>query len=808
MKKWVKKLYLLGFSPLPIGAHSKEPRIFKKGDIKNFHYERPPEKQIDSWLDQGAYENMALLMGSAHGNICCIDVDDPKALNILDMNTEIMMQEGYWITDTPGEPGRCHIFMINEGDIDFTRKTKHNIELRGNEHYVMFYPSVNGKNRIWDFQNTKDIDKLVVPKTGNAAVVWTNITDALTEHYGEEDESLNTMKKNEFYDKSPECIRLAWENGAKKGERNSIIFALSSWCNQVGIPEDVAEVTILGWFESKCEQGDMSKLKILNSIHDSYQGNETGCTYIQNNTRFCPYDEKKQCKFFHPEIKDKEALLEKYKVLKINDKGKVTGKYYNRFGELILNEHDLHVRKIKVDKYLTKAPLYYYNKGIYLPDADSEIKKIVLEYFKDASDRERKEVLSYIRDKIQPTDLSELMADPRYICVKNGILNIETNEFIDHTPEMFFLSKLPVDCKPDAKCPEIKKRLKEIIGDDPKQFKFLRNIFGYCLYRDTPFDVIIIFYGTGANGKTVIMGLIEFLVGSENICETKLHLLATNRFESGNLEGKHVALTSELSAKQIEDSEMLKDISGGKYIRAEIKGGSIYKFKNHAKLISAANKLPVIKDKTYGMSRRLNTLVFYNKFPKRAKSTIMKLHEVLAADSEEMSGLLNWSIEGLKDTLKNGHLDEPVIKCDGEVIGGMERYDELRDSHFRFVRGYIQFSNDDKLPTQNVYDIYERWAKIYDLPIVRKSVLFQAIKNRAYNLKKSQEFTKIPEEFSTTDTKKDGKRVKCRAYRHIRWYTPFEIEEKSDQKKIVESREYKEEKLMKELNEKNVEELN
>ena len=110
-------------------------------------------------------------------------------------------------------------------------------------------------------------------------------------------------------------------------------------------------------------------------------------------------------------------------------------------------------------------------------------------------------------------------------------------------------------------------------------------------------------------------------------------------------------LHADLSDSAVKMTGKLKMLTGGDLIPAEFKFGTPFTFVNHAKLIFSANKPPEIMEDTSGIWRHVRLIVFPYKFS--GQGADKKLFKKLTTP-EELSGLLNWALEGLERLRANG----------------------------------------------------------------------------------------------------------------------------------------------------------
>jgi hypothetical protein len=103
--------------------------------------------------------------------------------------------------------------------------------------------------------------------------------------------------------------------------------------------------------------------------------------------------------------------------------------------------------------------------------------------------------------------------DPWRLNVLNGTLDLRTGELRPHSRSDHITKLAPVYYDPAATCPLWLSFLDHIMGGNAELVRFLQRAVGYSLTGDTSEQVVFIFYGTGANGKTTLLKTVGSMVG-------------------------------------------------------------------------------------------------------------------------------------------------------------------------------------------------------------------------------------------------------------------------------------------------------
>jgi putative DNA primase/helicase len=289
--------------------------------------------------------------------------------------------------------------------------------------------------------------------------------------------------------------------------------------------------------------------------------------------------------------------------------------------------------------------VYYYDsdKGVYVEGGEWLIKEQCEILHPQIPTYKVQEVINHIKRR-SGVDRSKFDSNLDILNLQNCLLNIETGEFSEHSSDYLSLVQLPVTFDPKAKCPNILKFLGQVLH--PQDVFTAMELIGYCLYKNNKYEKAVMLFGPGSNGKGVFIKLIESFVGLENTSYVSLQDLEKDRFAPADLYCKKVNTFADLKAEKLSTTGMFKTLVSGDTIRAQQKYGHSFNFRNYAKLIFSANKIPDSDDKSYAYYKRWLILPFEKVFDgKETKDS--KLIDKLTTP-EELSGLLNLALIALK----------------------------------------------------------------------------------------------------------------------------------------------------------------
>ena len=358
-----------------------------------------------------------------------------------------------------------------------------------------------------------------------------------------------------------------------------------------------------------------------------------------------------------------------------------------------------------------------YENGMYRPGVNQlrfEIQKL-LEHL--GTNPVKNEAIEKIKD-LTIAERSEFNVDRDYINLANGIFNIKTREITPHNPDYLFLHKLPITYNPEAKCPVIQKFLSDIL--QPEDIPVIQEWFGYCLYRSYFIKKAMILVGERDTGKTTLLRLLSTFIGRENVAGISLQRIATDKFAAAQMYNKHINVYDDLSFKDIHDNGAFKIATGGGIITGEYKFGDQFQFENYAKLVFACNKIPNVEDANDdAYFSRWIVLQFNQAVEKPDKFLIDKM-----TTPEELSGLLNFALEGLDRLLETHEFsyakDPDQIKIEmlrsGSIIANFV-YDCLIQSDNQWIskermfNSFSEYAKERKMPAGTIAEFGKKLPK-------------------------------------------------------------------------------------------------
>ncbi|MFA6074130.1 MAG: phage/plasmid primase, P4 family [Candidatus Woesearchaeota archaeon] len=331
------------------------------------------------------------------------------------------------------------------------------------------------------------------------------------------------------------------------------------------------------------------------------------------------------------------------------------------------------------------------------------------------------------------------------ICLNNGILNLNTRDFIEHSPVYYFKTKIPVEYDKLKDCPEIKKFIEEMVY--PEDVPVIQEWFGFMLYRRYFIKKAMILFGEKDTGKTILLNLImKFLGKRENTSGINLQRISSgDKFALSSLKDKYANIFDDLSSKDLSDNGGFKIATGGGYITAEYKFGDSFQFMTFAKNIFATNKIPNVQevnDDAY--YDRWIPIPFDNQIEKESQDKFL-LDRITT--KEEMSGLLNWSLDGLKRLFDNGKFSYNKNSKEIKII--MERQN---NPLVAFVQDVLVQKDGNSIEKEVMYQVYCEYCNMYKFSKMSKEQLGRNLAKYSYYIESKGGNKRVWRNVSISDT--------------------------------------------------------
>ncbi len=314
--------------------------------------------------------------------------------------------------------------------------------------------------------------------------------------------------------------------------------------------------------------------------------------------------------------------------------------------------------------------------------------------------------------------------------LQNGTLDLSEDEpkFIEHSPDMLLSKICNAEYNPTADCREWKKFLMEIMQDDKEKILYLQKIAGLSLTGNTEQETCFILYGsTTRNGKSTFCETLIYLLGDYALTMKPESLAVKQNLDSRQASGDIARLAgcrfcnaSEPPKRMLFDTALLKSLLGRDSITARHLHQREFSFIPKFKLVINTNYLPTITDDTVFSSGRINVISFDRHFAPDEQDKHLKNR---LRGKEELSGILNWCIEGLRLYRQQG-LEPPKA-----VQTATNTYRTDSDKIGNFINECLTKTGRNS-KAKDVYEAYTKWCEDNGYGCENKGNFFAELKTK------------------------------------------------------------------------------
>lgn len=239
-----------------------------------------------------------------------------------------------------------------------------------------------------------------------------------------------------------------------------------------------------------------------------------------------------------------------------------------------------------------------------------------------------------------------------------GTIDLVTMQVLPHNPADH-LTKITA-VAPGGGCPMWKAFLKTITKDDDDLTGYLQRVCGYALTGDTREHAMFFGYGTGANGKSVLLATVSGIVGDYHRATPIETFTATHNdrhpTEIANLHGARLVTAVETEEGRRWAESRIKALTGGDKISARFMRQDLFEFMPRFKLFIAGNHKPGLRSVDEAIRRRFNLIPFAVTIAPENRDS--KLTDKLRV---EWPGILQWMLDGCRDWQQGGLRPAKVV---------------------------------------------------------------------------------------------------------------------------------------------------
>lgn len=301
---------------------------------------------------------------------------------------------------------------------------------------------------------------------------------------------------------------------------------------------------------------------------------------------------------------------------------------------------------------------------------------------------------------------SEAAGTP-FLNLRNGELHLQpdfTPELRPHRAWSNQVSVTDYDYDPEKTCPLFDETIEDILSanDEPKAVEaHLLELMSYAIQHRRDLPVITLLKGAGANGKSLILHVLEHMVGREQVMRGPVRRLTSDAFTLHNIQGKRIFIDDDAPDDLALDAGVLKSIVEEK--RITTRGAHARETTSFVVRVTpfiATNGTPRFHDTSDGFARRLLVIPFQRRF------TPEEIDPDLGRDITDLArpGILNRLLEAHARLRTRGRFAPPP-ECLKAARDALAQGNDFR----AFLDEMTEMKPGAKVRTSDLYIAYRQW---------------------------------------------------------------------------------------------------
>ena len=244
----------------------------------------------------------------------------------------------------------------------------------------------------------------------------------------------------------------------------------------------------------------------------------------------------------------------------------------------------------------------------------------------------------------------------------------------------------------------------DVSDNDDKRAQLLQEIAGYVLFPDCSLERLFALQGSGGNGKSVYLNVLQAVYGEENTSHVTVTGICAD-FQRIYLSTSLLNIATEIKSNLSGAEEYLKQIASGETISACYKGKNFISFNPRCKLLFATNGQMKSQDTSDGLLRRITIVNFTQSFVDHPSKPNERRRDTKLQDRllKDLSAIFNWCLEGY------------LILCRTRDFTTMEDEEQTKQEFMEASNPLITFLKDTepqgRVSKNDLYQSYQEWCQ-------------------------------------------------------------------------------------------------
>lgn len=305
-------------------------------------------------------------------------------------------------------------------------------------------------------------------------------------------------------------------------------------------------------------------------------------------------------------------------------------------------------------------------------------------------------------DPLLISSVADWDSNPWLLNTPGGTVDLRTGSIRPHDPSDFITRETAV-APAEGKPKRWLAFLNQIMRNDSEMVRYLQKIFGYCLVGETREHQMYFGYGTGANGKGVLLNTMRSIIGDYGVEATIETFIindsARHPTELADLRGARLVTCGETDDGQRWAEARIKMLTGGDPVKARFMRQDFFQYTPQFKLFLAGNHRPRLSNVDEAIERRFRLIPFTYTVPKAERDT--SLSDKIKT---EWPQILQWAIEGCMMWQREG-LEPPEA-----VATATKSYMNQEDAITSWINEACIQDPEGFTYTRELYDSWKAWC--------------------------------------------------------------------------------------------------
>ncbi len=275
--------------------------------------------------------------------------------------------------------------------------------------------------------------------------------------------------------------------------------------------------------------------------------------------------------------------------------------------------------------------------------------------------------------------------------------------------------------------------LNQVFGGDQELIDWLQRFCGYLLTSSTREHMFLFCFGHGANGKSVFIELLKYIMGDYSRAIASETLSESKRQAGGAtpdlvaLIGARLVLCSETEDNTALSESLVKSLVSGDSMAVRPLYSAPVQFTPNFKLVMAGNHKPVVRGNDNGIWRRVRMLPFGRTFEPNERDP-----HLLVKLKAEAPHILAWMVAGCIAWQQQGLADTPTT-----IRQATDDYQADQDLTRLWLEECTVPSMHGETASGDLYASYKVWCLDNGFKVSSSATLGRRLSERGYSVRQS-----------------------------------------------------------------------